>query len=106
MSNFSQALPTQKKMYILGINEIMWVLYGFSLCLRTYDDKIKSHWVLYDFHILNIWISKEHMPPPNPKPSASFLIHHLARIDEFSRSFIAPHSYRLLDEFSVSMTIY
>lgn len=76
------------------------------LTLRTYDDKIKSHWVLYDFHILNIWISKEHMPPPNPKPSASFLIHYLARIDEFSRSFIAPHPYRLLDEFSVSMTIY
>lgn len=84
----------------------MWVLHGFSLCLRMYGGKIKSHRPLYDLHILNIWIRKENMPPPNPKPSASFLIHHLARRDEFSWSPTPPHSCRILDEILMSVTIY
>lgn len=82
MNHFSQALLTLVRKWILG------VLYGFLLCLRMYDGKIKSHRLFYNLQILNIWISKEHMPPPNPKPSASLLIQHLARLDEFSWSFI------------------
>lgn len=93
-------------MYIPGGSESVWVLHGFSLCLRMYGGKIKSHRLLYDFHILNIWISKKNMPPPNPKPSASFLIHHLARRDEFSWSPIPPRSCRILDEILMSVTIY
>lgn len=93
-------------MYIPGGSERLWDLYGFSLCLRMYSGEIKSHRLLHDLHILNIWISKKNMPPPNPKPSASFLIHHLARRDEFSWSFIPPRSCRILDEFLMSVTIY
>lgn len=103
---FTGLVYHRQKMDKPGGSESMWDLYGFSLCLRMYSGKIKSHRLLHDLHILNIWISKKNMPPPNPKPSASFLIHHLARRDEFSWSFIPPRSCRILDEFLMSAPIY